>query len=321
MRPALFALTTSQSGLLTRAQALDAGCSERELRTLTGPRGPLVTVRRGVYVDRRSWDPADPTTRYALRVRATVLACSRPAVPSHASAAALLGLPLRPHWCDLVHLSRTGEHGGRTVAGVKHHRAALAPSDLVRRDGLEMTSPARTALDIARELGPTDGVVACDAVLRTGTSPAELRAAYAAVSGWPGGTRARAAVDLADGGAENVAESLLRLLVLELGLGTPQTQFEVVASGRRAFVDLRLRRHLIEFDGKVKYLGARDGGVATTSPDEVVWREKQREDWLRTQGYGMSRVIWKELFGALREQTKARLRQDIQRSDRIYGPA
>lgn len=162
-------------------------------------------------------------------------------------------------------------------------------------------------------------MVACDAALRSGTSPAELRTAYAVVSGWPGGTRARAAIELADGGAENVAESLLRLLVLELGLGAPQTQFEVVAGGRRALVDLRLRNHLIEFDGKIKYRSARDGGVATTSPDEVVWREKQREDWLRAQGYGMSRVVWRELFGALREQTKARLRQDILRSDRIFG--
>ena len=190
MRPDLLALTTSQAGLLTRAQALDAGCSERELRTLIGPRGPLVTVRRGVYVDRGSWDAAGPAARYTLTVH------QGSGGPGRTGAAA------------------TADRGGQP-----------------RRRG---SAPAY------------------------GCSPAPSHG------------------------------------------------------------PLRLRRHLIEFDGRIKYVGVQDGGVATSSPEQVLWLEKQREDWLRAQGYGMSRVIWKELFGSLREQTKARL-HDMLRSDRLYG--
>ena len=40
-------------------------------------------------------------------------------------------------------------------------------------------------------------------------------------------TRARAAAAVADGGAQTIGESLTRLLVLELDIGKPETQFDV----------------------------------------------------------------------------------------------
>jgi hypothetical protein len=138
---------------------------------------------------------------------------------------------------------------------------------------------------------------------------------------WPNITAARSAIAVADGGAANIGETLLRLLVLELELGTPETQFHVVDGSREAWVDLRLRRHFIEFDGRVKYLGRESGGVADRSPERVVWDEKRREDWLRDHdgGHGMSRVIWPELFGAARAATKQRLRRAVIESDNRYG--
>ncbi len=321
MRPDLAALLAVQHGLVTRAQALARGYTPQELRTLTSPRGRLMAVRRGVYVERSLWETADAARRYSWTVRAALMTTAGPAVASHASAAALLGVPLRPHWCDLVHLTRTGVYRGRTESGIKHHVAEFEEDDVVVLDGAPVLSEARTALDIGREFGFTDGVVACDAALRRGVTRGQLEAQAARIQGWPRSSQARAAVEIADPGAENVAETLLRLLVLELGLGRPETQFEVVAGGRRAFVDLRLRRHFFEFDGAIKYRAESAGGVASRPAEEVVWREKQREDWLRGQGYGVSRVVWKELFLPFREQTKTRLPQDVLRSDRLYGAA
>ncbi len=119
---------------------------------------------------------------------------------------------------------------------------------------------------------------------------------------WPHVTRARAAVEIADGGAQNVGESLLRLMVLELGIGRPETQYVVTEGSRRAEVDLRVGRHLFEFDGRVKYVDREHGGVADRPVTQVLWEEKQREDWLRRVygGHGMSRVVWDELFGDAR---------------------
>lgn len=319
MRPELLQHAAAQGGLVSRRQAKLCGYSERELKTLTGARGGWAVVRRGVYCERTLWEHSDEDGRYALRVRAALLAATKPALPSHSSAAVLLGLPMRPRWQELVHVTRPGVHGCRTEGGVKHHLARYSDDDVVTVGATPCLAPARTAVDIAREFGFEDGVVTADAALRAGASKAELEAAVAGMWCWPNVTRARAAVAAAAPGAESIGETLLRLLVVELGLGIPETQFEVVADGRRAVVDLRLRRQFFEFDGHVKYVGRESGGVSDRAPEEVVWAEKQREDWLRGQGYGMSRVVWRDLLGHARERTKARLTADIRRSDELYG--
>jgi hypothetical protein len=321
MHPSLRAQAAQQGGVFTRRQAVSSGCSERELKTRTGARGDWTVVRRGVYAERAIWDGADDESRYRTRVRAGVLTATCPAIVSHSSAAAFLEIPMRPRWQELVHVTRPGVTGGRTEGGVKHHLAGLAESDVAAAAGLALTGLARTAVDIGREFGFEDGVVATDAALRLGAKPIQLAGTLDRMRCWPGITQARAAVDVADGGAESIGESLLRLLVLELGIGTPETQFALLDRGRRAVVDLRVRRHLFEFDGRVKYVGREHGGLATTSPERVLWDEKRREDWVRNHagGYGMSRVVWSELFGRARDETKRRLAREYAESQRRYG--
>lgn len=274
-----------------------------------------------MYAERDPWERADVDARYRVRVRAGVLTATAAAVISHSSSAALLGLPIRPRWRELVHLTRPGVTGGRTEGGVKHHLAGYDSTDVVTVDGLHLMHPARTAVDIGREFGFEDGVVAADAALRLGATAVQLESALERMRNWPGVTSARSAVQVADGGAASIGESLLRLFVRELGVGVPETQFEVRDHGRTAAVDLRLRRHLFEFDGKIKYVGRDRGGVADKSPEEIVWEEKRREDWLRNHdgGYGMSRVVWSELFGRARDETKRRLAREYAESQRRYG--
>lgn len=321
MRPELAGITRRQHFVFSRRQALAAGCRERELKTRTGARGDWVVVRRGVYAPRDRWDDADEAERYRMRVWATHLTASRGAVHSHASAAALLGLPLRPRWLTLTHVTRAGVRGGRCEGGVKHHRAAYDPWEVVEHDGLWCTGLARTAVDLGRELGFEDGLVAADAALNRGARRGDLDRVLERMWCWPGITAARAAAELADGGAQSIGETLTRILVLELGQGRPETQVAFEDGSRRAEVDLRLRRHLIEFDGKVKYVGRDRGGVDDRRPDEILWAEKRREDWLRSHdgGYGMSRVVWADLLGPHRDRTRERLARDLRRSDELYG--
>jgi hypothetical protein len=321
MRPDLRARASAHGGVFTRRDAVACGYTERELKTLTGHRGAWVVVRRGCYTERALWDALDHDGRYLLEVRAASLVMRSGAVMSHCSAAAALGMPLRPRWRELVHVTRVGVHGSRTENGVKHHLGLLGDTQLVTVDGLRITDPARTAVDIGREHGFEDGVVAADAALRLGATRRDLKRALEAMTCWPRVTAARAAVEVADGGAQTIGESLLRLMVIELQVGAPQTQFVIVEAGRRAEVDLRVGRHLFEFDGRVKYLGREHGGVADEPPEEVVWREKRREDWVRSVGggYGMSRVVWQEMFGEQRRRTMRRLRAEFMETQRRFG--
>ncbi|HLN76079.1 MAG TPA: type IV toxin-antitoxin system AbiEi family antitoxin domain-containing protein [Nocardioidaceae bacterium] len=323
MRPDLRARASANAGVFTRRDAADCGYTERELKTLTGHRGAWVVVRRGCYAERALWESLDDDGRYLFKVRAVSLSLTRHAVVSHGSAAVVLGMPLRPRWRELAHVTRPGVRGSRTESGVKHHLGSFDDTDLVVVEGLQVTRPARTALDVAREHGFEDGVVAADAALRLGATRQELAASLEGMGCWPRVTAARAAVEVADGGAQTIGESLLRLMVLELQIGVPESQFVIVEGGKRAEIDLRVGRHLFEFDGHIKYVGRDRGGVADESPEVVLWREKQREDWVRRAngGYGMSRVIWREMFGPTRRATLRRLHEEFAATLRRFGDA
>lgn len=309
MTPEMRALANTQYGLITRFQALEAGCTERRLKTLLQPGGAWVGVRRGVYVERWEWDQADEARRHLLRVVAATMTTHGPYVLSHTSAAVVHGLACRPFWCELVHVSHPGVRGGRTEGGVKHHPAAVPESQIVEIGNLTVTSLERTGVDIAREHGVEDGVVACDQVLNRGGQRSVMRDVLAQMWSWPYVTRARTAVALADGGAENIAESLARMLVIELGYGKPETQAWITDGGRRARVDLLLNGHVFEFDGRHKYVGRANGGLAE-DVEQVLWNEKQREDWLRSLGFGISRIVWADLFGTARRIAQRRLARE-----------
>ena len=323
MRPELQVRATRNGGVILRRDALACGYTERELKTATGHRGEWVVVRRGCYVERSMWEQAHDDARYQFRVRAALLAQHRDALASHGSAAVLLGMPIRPRWQEVVHVTRPGVAGSRTENGVKHHLAAFDDADLTTVEGLRSLNLARTAVDIGREHGFEDGVVAADAALRLGVARRNLLRALEKMTCWPHVTRARAAVRVADGGAQNVGESLLRLMVLELDIGVPETQFRVVEGSRWADVDLRVGRHLFEFDGRIKYVGRQAGGVAEKPVTEVLWDEKRREDWLRRAhgGFGMSRVVWEEMFGPARRRTLRRLSEEYQQTVKRFGRA
>lgn len=320
MRPQLQAIADRQGGVVTRTQAKASGYTERELRTLTAVNGPWIVVRRGAYVERAVWDSLDAFDgRARMRDRAAHLTMTTPHLMSHDSAARALGLPMLRPTEDLVHITRYGVGGTRTEHGVKHHMTQLGLLNTARLDGMRVTGMARTAVDLAREHGFLCGTVACDAALGRGLDIADLRAELVAMWCWPGVTQARAAVDFARRGAETPGETLLRVLVVELDIGVPETQFPVRIGRAVAWTDLRVGCHVFEFDGKVKYLRTAEGGVADRPVSEVVWDERTRERLVCAEGLGMSRVIWQEFFGSKREETKARLRAEYELTVRRFG--
>ena len=151
----------------------------------------------------------------------------------------------------------------------------------MRVDGFLVTHPARTALDMARLHGVWPGMAACDAALRQGVTRADLERAAELMRGWPHKRRIDRAIELADPGAESYLESLARGLVIELGVGTPQTQFGITDGNREAWCDLRLGRHLFEADGLLKY---------DEDPQGALREEKARQDFLSGFKLGASRI-------------------------------
>lgn len=152
-----------QQGLVTRAQALDAGLTARQIERRVSS-GRWVLVTRGVY--RHAATPATPL----VRMLAAWMAYG--GMASHRSAAALHGVD--GYRLDVVELSVTpgsgrGGRNGRKVHGVRFHQSIqLGLAKPVEREGILVTGLARTVLDVAAVVPRRRLDRTIDAVLRDG---------------------------------------------------------------------------------------------------------------------------------------------------------
>jgi hypothetical protein len=118
----------------------------------------------------------------------------------------------------------------RRQRGIVLDRSTILDADLAERDGVLVTSAARSCLDVARRLGVEEGLVATDAALQAGaTTSTELSESVARLAGIRGVPQARLVVTLADGGAESAPESRLRYVwIVEAGLPSPLVNPDVL---------------------------------------------------------------------------------------------
>lgn len=319
MRPALAAIAADQFGMFTRAQALQAGYTERQVKALTRPSGEWLAVRLGVYCLRARLDGLDIRGRWLLKDLAAVISSRRPATVSHDSAARVLGIDTLDPPMPSSHLTFLGKHGSRTNSGLTRHRDAL-PLCVELVDGVVCTSYARTAIDIARWHGYRHGLVAIDSVRGLGVPLADLEAELERMAHHPHIATARAALEDSDAGAESVLETLGRELVASLDLGDVETQFAVrLAEGRTVWLDMRVGCHLFECEGKVKLVPIDEGGVATASPQDVVWKQQRRHVDVCAEGFGVSQIRWSDCFGAARERARTRLRKEYDVTEARFG--
>ena len=233
-------------------------------------------------------------------------------VLSHDSAAHELGLAILRPRKELVHITRPLSRAARTRNGVKHHGARYRRDQVVDVGGIPVLEASRTACDMAREYGIQGGLPTFDAAMRAGVTRAQFFAALEDMAGWPDVLAPRACVDLADPGAESVAETLGRILVMEV-VGSDveiETQFPVMTVRGVTWCDLRVGCHIFEVDGRLKYRRETEGGVAERPIEEVLWDEKGRERDVCAEGLGMSRIIWEDFWGMKRRSAVARLHRD-----------
>lgn len=101
------------------------------------------TVHPGVYATNHA-----PLTRLQCWMAATLTA--EGTALSHASAAGCLGM--RPHAGAFETVVRSGDGGPRRVGALLVHYSTQLDGDVTIRDGIRLTTPARTLIDLAPHL-------------------------------------------------------------------------------------------------------------------------------------------------------------------------
>jgi very-short-patch-repair endonuclease len=253
--------------------------------------GRLHRIHRGVYA---VGHPAPPLEG---RFLAAVKACGPGAVLSHYAAAALLGLVL---WDERYPQVTVVGTASRRHRGIRVHRtASLDPMDVRRHEGIPITSPARTLVDLAsmvryrtlrravREaqsrqlvdlrqltetlgrLGPRRGVRKLASIVATGPAP----------------TRSE------------LEDTVLDLMV-DGGLAHPDVNRPLVVAGRRVIPDFRWadQHVVVEADGAAWH-------------EHKLSREDdaERQALLEAHGERVVRVTWDQAVDRPSE-TLARIR-------------
>jgi very-short-patch-repair endonuclease len=174
----VWALVERQHGVVSRRQLLELGLSSEAIQHRIA-RGRLHPLWRGTYAVGRA-----PVSRRGRWMAAT-LCCGAGAVLSHETAAALWGI--REQRRGPIHVTvPAGRDGGRRGI-VVHRRRVLGASDLSLRDGIPVTSPTCTLVDLAAKVGrrPLEAAVN-EADKLDLVDPESLRAALGACTGRPG---------------------------------------------------------------------------------------------------------------------------------------
>ncbi|TQJ31733.1 hypothetical protein [Microbacterium sp. SLBN-146] len=289
-------------------------------------RGELIRVREGIYADATEWSALRGWERYLARVHA--VAMQRPdAVFCLESACALLGLPVFRD-PTTVHVLGGPNSTARDVAGVRMHSGS-GDRHLIELETVGVTSPADTAVDVARHRHPAVALAVADAALRT--DPSLTAGLLAGVNelrvSSRGRDRARDPLSSADGSAESPLESVSRIAIRWLGFPAPELQKEFSrgpeADDRGDFwwPDWSL---LGEADGDIKY----DGSFG--DPARALRARRERDIRLETHVRAVTHWGWLEAttFAPLRNRLLAHGLPLVSREDtaallsmrRLLGP-
>ncbi|OMC38825.1 hypothetical protein A5740_01845 [Mycobacterium sp. GA-1841] len=181
-------------------------------------RARFVAVHHDVYVPRG----AVPTA--VLRAKAAWLRSRRRGVLAGYSASALHGA----RWIDPALPANILDTNRRSTRGVVAWADTIEDDEICRVGDLRLTTPARTALDLACRLPEDTAVPAIDALARAARlKDADIYLAAQRHAGRKGIKQARTTIALVDPGAESPQETWLPLLVVRAGYPPPRTQHPI----------------------------------------------------------------------------------------------
>lgn len=269
-------LAARQHGVVSRRQLLDLGLS----RTMVQSRldtGRIRALFAGVYL-------VGPVEPKRAREMAAVLAGGPHATLSHTSALGLWNLfPAEPD--TPIHISVPFGGRFRRVGIVFHRVQPLAPDERVSVDGIPVTSPIRTIVDVAGMLGSRELELVVAAAERSGLiGDGDLPALPERYARRPGMAmlrkfvRDRANLEFTRSEAERRCLSLL----LEAGLPRPRTNF-------------RLGPYEIDLFWPEERVAVEIDGWAFHGTRSQFEGDRRKDAWLCARGIEVIRLSWRQI--------------------------
>lgn len=269
-------IAARQQGVVARAQLRDEGLSSREIQYRLETQR-LRRLHSGVYA-------VGPVPGPRQREQAAVLACGVDAVVSHWSAAACWTIgPRTPGRSVAVSTPRDVR---TTDPGIRVFRVTRLPAEEVTvADGLPVTTPVRTLLDLAGWASSGDVERALSRAVPTLVAPAELDALLARHPRRRGRRRLRSLVQarFRTGLTRSEAERKFLRLVESGGLPRPETN--VLVRGHEIDCLWRDEKLVVEIDGRAYHSDAR-----------TFEGDRDRDGVLVSAGYRVMRVTWRQII-------------------------
>jgi|tagenome__1003787_1003787.scaffolds.fasta_scaffold20745747_2 hypothetical protein len=270
-------LAVRQHGVVARRQLVALGLGRRAIGHRL-EQGRLHRVHRGIY------PVGHPLLTRHGRWLAAVLAIER-GVLSHRAAGSLWGI--RPS--DLMEV--TAGRAVRPRAGIRSHEATPRADEVCNHDGILVTTPARTLLDLgailnARELERA----ANEAEVRRLTSPTSLDALVARYPGRPGTPAVKRLLATQTIGANVTKEQLehrFRAFLDDHDLPRPQTNADLALYDGAWIKPDCLSPHaklIVELDG-----------AATHHTRRAFENDRARDRKAAASGHRVIRITWRQL--------------------------
>ena len=282
----------AQHGIATRAQLLRRGLASHTIDRMVSA-GRVIVLRRGLY----QIGP-QPAGRAAETV--AVLACGPAGRISHGSAAVYHGV------LDATNAQRAVEvtvprDNRRRIEGVRLHRVRdLFPDEVTILDGIPITTPARTLLDIAETMTSREVEQALATAHRKGlVTREEMRTMVERHPRHRGAPLLRRLLDAEGDPAFTRSRAEERLL-------------DIVRSGRlpQPELNVRLLGHEVDFLWREARVVAEVDGYAFHSSKESFAADRRRDAELAAGGYRILRFTWSDVTEA-RLATVVRLAQAL----------
>lgn len=195
------------------SEAVAAGTVTRH-----GLRTRFVAIHQDVYAPRGTRPSA------VLRAKACWLRSRRRGVLAGYSASAMHGA----RWIGPELPACIIDTNRRPARGIVTWAYEIDDDEICVVGGMQVTTAARTAVDLACKLPEDTAVAAIDALARAAhLKVADIELAAERHAGRKGIKQARATIALVDPGAESPRETWLRLLVIRAGYPRPRTQHPV----------------------------------------------------------------------------------------------
>jgi very-short-patch-repair endonuclease len=279
---AIAELASRQRGVVTRAQLLAVGLTRNAIDGRLKA-GRLHALYRGAYL------VGHAVPLPGARELGAVLVCGPGAVISHRTAAALWRLvPNRSGDCDVTVPGRDC----RRTDGIRAHRVArLVRRDVRELDGIPITTPARTIVDLAAVALPRELEQAlAEAQARRLVGRSELLSLLALVGRRPGAPALRSLLEADNRPALTRSEAEERLLALIRAAQLPAPELNV-----------RIGSHEVDFLWREQALIVEVDGFRFHSSLAAFERDRVRDSELVAGGFRVIRVTWRQIV----DQTEA----------------